>query len=447
MYFNPFEGSTWEPAAANARIRFYWFIYASYFLSLFLLFSLLEYAGVQRNTRDVLHTSALASNVFTDFYSNTYTSTENMPTVIASLLNTYRKREGITVLRQSSIERANRIVECFDNFVDFHYYILDRHTYFGCKPILLQAENYVPLGLLEDFIVYLFNHQEVLKCFCSYDYFPLTYTAKRLLFTGRHTTLFLVGIIVNSLLVFYSNIGPGELYAFNFFLARPMENISAVLFTYIYEFIFIRLSALLEANMDKSLDIRKFIYYLLCFAFLLVIVVILILGCIFTTPTNSDNQPYQSRIGRLDTFILQIQFSLFITDFVYSVLKFVPNLYCSIGLSYRRSDKGSVYPLLLIGQRFIESEYFVNRNINDSDKNHSSNYYYYKKILWFYFEIYLSSSLAARVGLVEVSKSKDVQLRDTSHTGNGTEANVDHVGTRITMVENISNPMYSSTVN
>lgn len=61
--------------------------------------------------------------------------------------------------------------------------------------------------------------------------------------------------------------------------------------------------------MDKSLDIRKIIYYLLCIAFLVVIVV----------------------IGLLNTFILQIQLSSFITDFVYTVLLFTPNFYCCIG--------------------------------------------------------------------------------------------------------------------
>ena len=133
---------------------------------------------------------------------------------------------------------------------DFHQYILDGHTFFGCKPFLLLEEHKLlkclplkclplkclPKGLMEDFVLYLFNHHEMLKCYASFDYFPLTYTAKRLMFIGRHTTLLLISIIFNGLLVLYSNI------AINFYLAQPMQSLSELLFTYV----------LLEASVNKS---------------------------------------------------------------------------------------------------------------------------------------------------------------------------------------------------
>lgn len=220
------------------RVRFYWFIYSSYFLLLFLLFYFLEYIGALRITRDVLHNSALDSNTFCSFYSHFSSTIEKTPTIIVRLLDSYKEREG-SIINTST---ANRIVDSSDKYVDFHNFILDKHTCFGCKSIFLRAENnYVP------FIIYLFNHHEVLKCFCSFDSFPLTYTAKRLIFIGRHTTLLLIGIIVNGLLVFYSNTKRGELYAINFFLAQPMQNLSDILFQYIYELIFINLGSLLEA--------------------------------------------------------------------------------------------------------------------------------------------------------------------------------------------------------
>ena len=100
---NPFETTTWEPASSNIRIRFYWFIYATYFLSLFLLFCLLEYVGALRDSRDVLHTSALGSNIFIDFYSNININTDSTPSVIAMFLDKYKHREGLSKLRQSSV--------------------------------------------------------------------------------------------------------------------------------------------------------------------------------------------------------------------------------------------------------------------------------------------------------------------------------------------------------
>ena len=414
---NPFEKSTWQPAAANARIRFYWFIYASYFLLLFLMFCLLEYIGALRETRDLLHTSALDSNVFADFYSNV-SSLENTPTIVAQLVDKYKKREGR--LRESGTNKADRIVDSTDNSLEFHQFILDGHTCLGCKPIFLKAEiNYIPKGLLEDFLIYLFNNHETLKCFCSYDYFPLTYTAKRLMFVGRHTTLLLIGIVINGLLVFYLNIKPGKLYVINFFLAKPMENLSDSVFVYVYKFIFINLGAILEANMDKSLDIRTIIYYFLCFAFLVVIVIILVIGCIFTTPTGSDNQPYQTRIGLLDRFILQIQFSSFITDFICTVLLFIPNCYCSIGVTYQWTSKGSVYPLVLVGQRFIETEYLA----NDSSGKYKN--YYYKRVICFYFEY-----------AIGMPNTKVIELLDVSQMSK-TETN------RITTIEHSSSPIHS----
>ena len=398
------------------------------------MFCLLEYIGVLRETRDLLHTSALDSNVFADFYSSVR-SLQSTPTIIAQLVDKYQKREGLTRLRESGtskVEGASRVVDSSDRSLDFSLFILDRHTCLGCKPILLKADkSYIPKGLLEDFLIYLFNSHETLKCFCSFDYFPLTYTAKRLMFVGRHTTLLLVGIVINSLLVFYSNIKPGELYVINFFLAKPMENLSDTVFTYIYEFIFVSLGAVLEANMDKSLDIRTIIYYFLCFAFLVVVVVTLVVGCILTTPTNSDNQPYQTRTGLLDRFILQIQFSSFITDFAYTILLFIPNCYCSIGVAYQWTSKGSVYPLVLVGQRFIESECLASRSEKDSSGRY---YYYYKRVVCFYFEYAISMSLATKIGLVKESSTKVVELPDTSQRSE-TETN------RITTIEQTSSPL------
>ena len=175
--------------------------------------------------------------------------------------------------------------------------------------------------------------------------------------------------------------------------------------------------------MDKTFDFRLVIYYLSCFAFLVVIVVILIIGCIFTTPTNSDNQPYQTRIGLLDKFILETQFSLFITEFIYTVLLFIPNFYCSVGLHYKRTGKGSVYPVLVVGQRFVENEHLTNRN-------GSSNYYYlYKKLLCFYIEFVVSQSFAVKIGLG--NKSEKNKERETTTESKG-EAS------RITIVEQVS---------
>jgi len=197
-----------------------------------------------------------------------------------------------------------------------------------------------------------------------------------------------------------------------------MVTLSEALFGYLYRFIFIYLGTLLEANMNKSLDFRVLIYYFLCFLFLLAVVVILIVGCIFTTPTNSDNQPYESRIGLLGKFILQIQFSSLIIELIRTVLLFIPTFYSSTGLSI----KGSVYPVLVVGQRFIESEYLASRNSSEKD-----SIYYYKKILFcFYIDLALHKPVT----------SKDVELRETIKSRE-TQSSVN----RITIVQDQDNPL------
>jgi hypothetical protein len=93
-----------------------------------------------------------------------------------------------------------------------------------------------------------------------------------------------------------------------------------------------------------------------------------------------------------------------------------------------RTSKGSIYSLIVVGQRFIESEYLTNRNSND-------DCYFYKRLVCFYVEFVISKSLAVKIGLAKVSEKSEA--RETT-----TEREV----SRITTVDQTGNPLYSSSV-
>ena len=276
----------------------------------------------------------------------------------------------------------------------------------------------------------MFNRNDILRCFCSYDCAPLTYTAKRLMFIGRHTMLFLLGIVLNDIVIFSLHIKAKHLYAINFFLAHPLKHLSSVAFDRAYYSIFIYIGTLLEANMDRSLNANLIIYYFLCLVFLVLITAILILACILTTPTNSNNEPYKSRAGLLDKFILEIQLSTIIIDIILSILIFIPYCYYSIGI-IKISDqiKGvSIYPILVVGQRYIEKEILTGVN---SNSNSNEQHYYNKKYVFYclYMEYAVSRSFAIKRGWVEESKQDDL----TSTVANDSS--------RVSAVEQTNNPL------
>ena len=418
LYSSPFDSNTWQPAAADARIKFYWFIYSSYFLFLFLMFYVLENVGVLSRTRDTLHSSAFESNNFISFFGKNTISSVNKSSIIIKLHEKSRHRDELNEATLFA-NGVNRILENPDcaaesQKANFHHYILEKHTDFGCKPYIFTSA--LPKGLFEDFLIYMFNHHEFFKCFCSYDCFPLTYTAKRLMFIGRHTVMFLLSIIVNGIAVFALNTDHSYLYAINFFISMLLRHASDAIFQYIYYGIFIYLGKLLENKV--AFNVR--VYYLSCFVFLVVIVLILMLGCIFSTPTNGDNEPYQTRLGLLDSYILEIQLSTMIIEFILIVLLFVPNFYCCTGLSTSSQRKETIYPLLIVGQRFIENEYLNNKN---------DVYFCYMHAYCFYFEYAVTKSLATKMGWIRESKDNTIEMYEASN--------------RISTVENSNNPISS----
>ena len=393
---SPFDSYTWSPDESGKRIKYYMFVYAAYFMLLFLLLWFFEYIGALRETRDLLHSSAINSNLFIDFYSKLGTTNKSTtPKLIYRLLSIQKNRESETVLSSLAIEK---VVDKCDKFIDFHYYILDKHTCFGCQPTVLKEHGtFFPKGFFEDFLIYSFNNHEVLRCFCSFDYFPLTYTAKRLMFIGRHTILFLIGIFISDTAIFSFNVSASRLYVINFFLSHPLKLLSEQIFQYVYYSIFIYLGTCLETNMGKqSTNIKSGIYYFLCFLFMMVIIVILIVVCVLTTPTDQQNQPIHSSTAVLLRLILELQLSVIIIDFTLSMLLFIPSFYFSAGLSY----KLKVLKLLIIGQRFIESEYI-------SSFDSPRCYYCCKELGIFYYEFAVTKSFAIKKGWI--TDSKDIE--------------------------------------
>ena len=339
---------------------------------------------------------AYDSGVFTHFHTKCNTS-ESAPRVVTRLVKKFQSREALKK-GLSITENVSRVLDSTDSYTDYHFYILDSHTLFCCQPTILPSGGYLPDGLLEDFIVYIFNRQELLKCFCSFDYYPLTYTAKRLMFIGRHTVLLLLFIVLRSTVIFGLGVSHQMLIVINLFVAHPMKNMSEILFQSVYYYIFIFIGTkLLGASLQKSYFVNFAAYYFLCFLFLLVIMVLLILVCMFSTP-NMYNEPYQTRVGLLNEFILEVQVPSFITDLILSVASFVPTFYFSIGFTLG----GSHYPLLIVGQRFIEYEHFM-----------QNQYYYYEvRILSFYAEYAVKNSYAKKKGWI--NDFEDVQLNRIS---------------------------------
>ena len=165
---------------------------------------------------------------------------------------------------------TNRVIDTDSECnTDFHNYILDQHAYYRCKQIFISkvAKSIKPPGLLEDFILYLLNHHKLLKCFCSFDFVPLTYTSKRMIFIGDQTILFLMGIILHGILVFNANLkGPLE-YVISFFLSPHLAVLSAHMYAVVYRSIFIKLEIMVQANLSKSniwFITSVTSYYLMC---------------------------------------------------------------------------------------------------------------------------------------------------------------------------------------
>ena len=154
----------------------------------------------------------------------------------------------------------------------------------------------------------------------------------------------------------------------------------------------------------------------------IVLVSILIVAAVFTTPTDNNNQPCERRIGLLDKFIIQIQLPAFIIDFILVVLLFIPTFYFSIGLSLTHKGKVWVYPLLIIGQRFIEIEFLL---LHDDNGGTDQYTYECKHICFFYVEY------AHMKRLSKESRSNEVELSTT-------------VVNRIATVEYTSNPITRS---
>ena len=193
------------------RVRHYFAAYALYFILLYVILWIAKCLEIFKRTSNQLYQSANQSKVLEEF--KTCEHFESGPSYLMELNN---QRDSLVVPNQST----NRI-EDPDELTQIHNYIMKKHTYYGCQ--VVWSNCWFDSGLLEDFMIYLFNHHHYLKCFCSVDTLPLTVRSKRAAFVLYISVFFIVSTLLEDVLVFHLGHSNSHLISLFAWLSPPLS--------------------------------------------------------------------------------------------------------------------------------------------------------------------------------------------------------------------------------
>ncbi len=336
------------------RVKFYLGTYIGYFLVLFVLLVLIDKSKIAKKRVKELEMSAFESAVYDSSNQHPVTETETKAEAICSRMNQLieeNARFRNTLSGSMSDRKLQRLQNKGVKYTPYFYnYLFHQRCFLGCKP--MYYPNGMPLhlgfttillppGLLEDFVLFLCNHNTFFNCLFTIKGGKISRSGNRFIYILSNCIAFFLNCISGSVLN-YLEISIYGTIAFDIIVISP----STLIVSNIVEQLYSCPIAESEAFQSRYPTLGNKLRYIgrfMILPFMVASFALLILSAIFSKGADSVNI--------IGMFILQVQMQAFVLEMILTIMLFVPNYHWKFSVYTPLGD----IELIEIGRRYMES--------------------------------------------------------------------------------------------
>jgi len=376
-------GTTLTSQVAEQKTKFYLSSYVGYFVGFFLVLFLVDKSKYGKGYTDALHESAYNSNTYKPDEASKIllglTSQEQQSLFVKNIL---RKNQllldvaEIELLRDSSLVKNNQAdAESKALSEDskkprysevFYAYISAKCTLFNSAPILheeglkfrLFNEQYeLPVGMVEDFVIFLCNNHPLFSCIYACKGSPLSRQGHRFVYILQTSIAFFLRSVSSGIIGFFGLPTSAVTPIFSILVITPLTVAAGALIKTVYT------CSPLKNNMKIYLKYPNIEYKLKIIAkfvilplFVFGIVGLLVLAAIYSTGRNQALIIFE--------FFLTVQLPAIFLELVYTLLAYYPSYYYSVEVNFIGFSKCLVLIGLVYGEKYLKQSKAVNNHVH-----------------------------------------------------------------------------------
>ncbi len=376
-------GTTLTSQVAEQKTKFYLSSYVGYFFGFFLVLFLLDKSKYGKGYTDALHESAYNSNTHKPVEASKIllglTSQEQQSLFVKNIL---RKNQllldvaEIELLRDSSLVKSNQ-ADAESKAVSedskkprysevFYAYISAKCTLFNSAPILyaeglkfrLFNEQYeLPVGMFEDFVIFLCNNHPLFSCIYACKGSPLSRQGHRFVYILQTSIAFFLRSVSSGIIGFFGLPTSAVTPIFSILVITPLTVAAGALIKTVYT------CSPLKNNMKIYLKYPNIEYKLKIIAKFVILplfvfgtVGLLVLAAIYSTGKNQALIIFE--------FFLTVQVPAIFLELVYTLLAYYPSYYYSMEVNFIGFSKCLVLIGLVYGEKYLKQSKAVNNHVH-----------------------------------------------------------------------------------